>query len=122
MINPDVDLGRYRLTGHGRYRCNLHNAARFRDHIVPLSSASLERVRDVAKATAKRHQLLLSRIGLLADHLHLTVGIPATVNPCSVILSFMNNIAWVFGMQPVLWHSCYVGTIGEYDPGVVHGS
>lgn len=122
LINPDVDLGRYRLTGHGRYRCNLHIAARFRDHIVPLSSASLKRVRDVAKATAKRHQLLLSRIGLLADHLHLIVGIPATVDPCSVILSFMNNTAWVFRMQPVLWHSCYVGTIGEYNLGVVHGS
>jgi hypothetical protein len=41
------------------------------DHFVPLSSASLERVRDVAKATAERHQLLLSRIGLLDDHLHM---------------------------------------------------
>ena len=27
LINPDVDLGRYRLTGHGRYRCNLHLAS-----------------------------------------------------------------------------------------------
>jgi REP element-mobilizing transposase RayT len=89
------------------------------DHFVPLSSASLERVRNVAKATAERHHLLLSRIGLLDDHLHLIVGIPATLDPCSVVLSFMNNTAWVFGLQPVLWHSCYVGTIGEYDLGAV---
>ena len=119
LIDPDVDLGRYRLTSHGRYRCNLHIALRFQESNLPLASGSLERVRTVARRTADRHHLLLSRLGLLCDHLHLVVGIPATSDPVSVALSFMNNIAWVFGMQPVLWHSCYLGTIGEYDLGAV---
>lgn len=119
LINPDVDLGRYRLSSHGRYRCNLHIALRFGESSLPLSPGSLERVRAVARRTADRHHLLLSRLGLLSDHLHLVVGIPATRDPGSVALSFMNNIAWVFGMKPVLWNSFYVGTIGEYDVGAV---
>ena len=118
-INPDVELGRYRLTGHGRYRCNLHIALRFRKSHLASEPAWLEPVRSVARRTADRHHLLLSRLGLLSDHLHLVVGIPATLDPGSVALSFMNNIAWVFGMKPVLWHSCYLGTIGEYDLGAI---
>lgn len=119
VINPDVDLGRFRLTGHGRYRCNLQIAVRFAGQGVPLSSTSLERLRAITKLTATPHQLLLSRLDLLSDHLHLVVGIPATRDPASVTLSFMNNIAWKFGMQPVLWHSCYIATIGEYDLGAI---
>ncbi|MFN9717673.1 MAG: hypothetical protein ACK58L_03205 [Planctomycetota bacterium] len=119
FINPDVVLSRVQFTGHGRYRCNLHLCVRFMDQGVSLSSTSLERVRAMTKLTATRHQLLLSRLGLLTDHLHLVVGIPATRDPASVTLSFMNNIAWEFGMQPVLWRSCYVGTIGEYDLGAI---
>jgi len=119
LINPDVDLGRYRTTGHGRYRCNLHIALRFRESHILASPASMERVRVVARRTADRHHMLLSRLGLLYDHLHLVVGILATIDPASVTLSFMNNIGWVFGMKPVLWPSCYIGTIGEFDLGAV---
>lgn len=119
FINPHIDLGRYRFTAHGRFRCNLHVAFRFNDHVLPISPSWLERVRNVAKRTADRHELLLSRLGLLFDHLHLVVGIPAVASPGAVALSFMNNISWIFGMQPVLWHSCYLGTIGEYDLGAV---
>lgn len=119
LINPDVDLGRYRLTSHGRYRCNLHMALRFRESNLPLSAGPLERVRAVVRKTADRHHLLLSRLGLVSDHLHLVAGIPAIRDPGSVALSFMNNIAWVLGMKPVLWHRFYVGTIGEYDIGAI---
>ena len=37
-------------------------------------------------------------------------------------LSYMNNIAFVRGMEPVFTHSCYVATFGEYDLGAVRGN
>lgn len=113
------DLQRYRLTSHGRYRCNLHISLRFQERFLPLSEQALKSVRDVVRSTAEKYDFLLSRIGLLDDHLHLVVGIPATRDPGSVGLSCMNNIAWVFDMQPILRHSGYLGTIGEYDLGAI---
>ena len=119
IIDPDVDLGRYRFTSHGRYRCNLHVVLRFREEFAQLNSEQLVAIRIVVRRTAQKHRLLLSRLGLLLDHLHLVIGIPIEASPAEVAYSLMNNIAWIFGMQPVLWHSCYLGTVGEYDLGAV---
>ena len=78
-------------------------------------------IRTTIRSTALKHHLLLSRLGLLQDHVHLVLGIPPDYSPAQVAWSMMNNIAWAFGMQPVLWPSCYLGTIGEYDLGAVQG-
>ncbi len=66
-----------------------------------------------------KHGLLLSRMGLLQDHLHLVIGTRPEDSPAAFAFSMMNNIAWVFGMRPVLKPSCYLGTVGEYDLGAV---
>ena len=66
---------------------------------------------------ASAHGDLLSRVGLLPDHIHLVLGFSPEEAPLDVALRYMNNIAFVFGMEPVLMHSCYLGTVGEYDLG-----
>lgn len=114
-INPDVDLSAPRFSSHGRYRCNLHlvlvRAARWRETRVAYLEAAREMTRRAA--TAKQH--LLSRIGLMPDHLHLTLGFGLDERPIEVALSYMNNLAFVYDMQPVLMPGCFLGTIGEYS-------
>lgn len=119
IINPDVDLSQPRFTSHARYRCNLHLVFVHADRHALSSTATLEAVRVMLRkaSTVKGH--LLSRLGLLPDHLHLVLGIAPEESPIEVALSYMNNIAFVYGMQPVLKASCYLGTIGEYDLGAI---
>ena len=64
---------------------------------------------------AKGH--FLSRAGIVPGHVHLTLGCALNESPQEVALSYMNNLAYVRGMLPVLQFSCYVGTFGEYDVG-----
>lgn len=113
--NPDVDLSAPRFSSHGRYRCNLHlvfvRAARWRETRVPF----LEATREMTRRASAAKQHLLSRIGLLPDHLHLTLGFGLDERPIEVALSYMNNLAFVYGMQPVLMPGCFLGTIGEYS-------
>lgn len=116
--NPEVDLGRFRLTNHARYRCNLHAVMRFVDW-ARIEDDAAGRVRSTIRKTAERHQHLLSRIGLLDDHVHIVLGSGLQQSPLEVVLPYMNNIAWQFGMEPVLWPSCFFGTIGEYDLGAI---
>ena len=69
-------------------------------------------------SSAKKH--LLSRVGILPDHLHVTLGTHPDEAPGAVALSYMNNIAFVHDMRPILMHGCYLAGFGRYDLGVVH--
>lgn len=119
IINPEVDLSRFRLTSHARYRFNLHIVFRFAEAVLLHDSKSLVDVRKAVRCTAQKHQHLLSRVGLLQDHVHLVLGAALTSSPLDVALPYMNNIAWMFGLRPVLKFGCFIGTVGEYDRGAV---
>jgi hypothetical protein len=62
---------------------------------------------------------LLSRAGILPDHVHLTLGCPLDVAPSDVALAFLNNLAYVHGIKPMFQYGAFVGTFGEYDSGAV---
>ena len=68
---------------------------------------------------ADREQCLLSRAGLLPDHLHLTFGLKSELSPMDAAVSLMNNLAWIHDMKPILTHSFRVSTFGRYDLGAV---
>ena len=84
-----------------------------------LRSEVWEAVRSLIRraSTAKEH--LVSRVGIVPDHIHMTLGFRPDEAPIGVALSYMNNIAYVRGMEPIFTHSCYVATFGEYDLGAV---
>jgi hypothetical protein len=67
----------------------------------------------IAACSAK--SWLLSRGGILADHVHLAVGCTIDATPLDVGLSFLNNLAYVHGMRPVFQFGGFLGTFGEYD-------
>jgi len=50
---------------------------------------------------------------------HLLLGCKLTESPLDVALGYLNNLAFVQGMQRVYQFGFDVGTVGEYDLGAV---
>lgn len=136
IVNPEVDLAQPRFTAHARYRCNLHLVFVHENRSQQMASLSPrhparrggprasalpfhEQVRAMIRRAAFAKGHLLSRLGLLPDHLHLVLGFSPEESPQEVALSYMNNIAYVYDMTSVLKPSYFVGTIGEYDLGAL---
>ena len=120
--NPEVDLGSPQFVAHARYWLNLHLVLvhdwRKHEH----DSQVWQTVRDLLRQSAAQRGWEFSRLGVLPDHLHLTLRIRPSDAPQAVVLSCMNNVAFAHDMQPVLMPSCWIGTIGEYDLGAIHRS
>ena len=112
---PEVDLSRPIFSDHGRYVYNLHlvlvHAERWRD----VSEGFLDATRDMVLKVARQKGHRLSRLAILADHVHLSFGAPYERSPEEIALSYLNNLAYGHGMQPVYQFGYYVGTFGEYD-------
>jgi REP element-mobilizing transposase RayT len=79
----------------------------------------LEQVRSIIVGWARKKSWQLSRIGLLANHIHILLSAAATESPKSVAISLMNNIAYVCEMSPILKFSYYAGTFGGHDRGAI---
>jgi REP element-mobilizing transposase RayT len=118
-VNSDVDLRKPSFAAHGEYWHNLHvvivNEARW----MEIREDVLCNISDMIERVAAKHEYRLSRVGLLADHIHLTMGCPVDRSPEDVALGYLNNCAYACGMTPMYKFSYYVGTIGEYDRGAV---
>lgn len=117
--NPQVDLAAPRFTAHGQYWYNLH-VVMVNDLREPeIHEETLLKMRDmiVRASAAKGH--LLSHGAILADHVHLTLGCQPELSPLEVALSYMNNLCFACGMRRLFKFSCFVGTFGEYDLGVI---
>jgi REP element-mobilizing transposase RayT len=119
IVQPEIDLLKPRFTAHGRFTGNLHlvfvHQARWRECRTDMWVA----VREMIRKASSRKKHLLSRVGIVPDHLHLSMGIHPNDIPEEVALSYMNNIAYVHGMNPVLMYGCYMSTFGEYDMGAI---
>ena len=118
--DPEVDLNRPRFTAHGRYSCNLHLVLVHADRRAESRQGTWVSVRNIIRRASAEKKHLLSRIGIVPDHLHLTLGTHADEAPSEVALSYMNNIAYVCDMRPVLMNGCYIGGFGKYDLGAIH--
>ena len=116
---PEVDLSQPVTSGHGQYWHNLHLVL-VNDHrwmeVRPTIQDKLSRMIDRVSLT---HGHRISRVGMLPDHIHLTLGCLVEQSPEDVALSYLNNLAYALGMTPNFEFGYYVGTIGEYDRGAV---
>jgi REP element-mobilizing transposase RayT len=115
----EVDLAERQLSSHGVYIYSLHLVLVHEGRWREIREERLDRTRDMALRAARQKRHRVSRLSLLADHLHLVAGIPFDLSPEDVALSYMNNVAFAHDMQPVFCPSYYVGTIGEYDTGAI---
>ena len=119
IMTPDVDLLQPRYVRRGRCTCNLHLVLM---HFPRERVECVEKwgqLRDMIRRWANSKRCLLSRVGLLPDHLHLTFGLNSESPPLEAALTLMNNIAWVHGMRPILMPSFHVSTFGRYDLGAI---
>jgi len=111
----DVDLSRPIVSSHGRYVYNLHLVLVHAERWRQASEAFLGATRDTVIKAARQKGHRLSRLAVLADHLHLSFGAPYERSPEEIALSYLNNLAYAHGMQAVYQFGYYVGTFGEYD-------
>jgi REP element-mobilizing transposase RayT len=115
--NAQIDLSAPRRNAHALYWYNLHvclvNEGRCRE----VHMESLERLRATVLRAAAKKGHLLSRGGIVPDHIHLTLGCDPSEAPAEVALSYMNNLAYAYGMKRVFAFGFYVGTFGDYDLG-----
>ncbi len=109
------DLAQPRISRHGQFLHSLHLVLendggwnKIRPEVLQLTLAKIQ-------AIANKKGWLLSRIGLVANHLHILLGADVTESPRGVVLSLMNNLAYAFGMKRIYRPSFYVGTFGSYD-------
>ncbi|MDZ4851087.1 MAG: hypothetical protein SGI77_17505 [Pirellulaceae bacterium] len=112
---PDVDLAEPLNSAHGQYVTALHivlvHAERWRTAEPTFHTITRDAI--LSAASKKAHRL--SRLSIVADHVHFTLRIGYEMSPAVVALSYMNNIAFRHGMLRMWMESFYVGTIGAYD-------
>jgi REP element-mobilizing transposase RayT len=116
---PEIDLSQPRRTSHGVYWYNLHLVLVHQERLPEIREEVLERIRDMIIRASDTKGYLLSRAGILADHVHLVLGCPIEVAPDEVALGFLNNLAYVHGMRPVYQYGGFIGTVGEYTMGAM---
>lgn len=110
-----IDLHLARTSNHGRYIYNLQIVLENIEGLHEVREDVLLDSRAMIVRTAAKKRWLLSRIGILSNHIHILLGAYVTESPASVAMSLMNNLAYVQGMKAVLRFSYYVGTFGPYD-------
>jgi len=114
-----VDLKKPLIGTYGQYLNSLQIVVENTENWHKVRETQWRRVIAVIIRASKMKGWLLSRIGLVSNHIHILLGAAVTESPQSVALSIMNNIAYVYEMTPILKFSFYVGTFGGYDRGVV---
>ena len=117
--SPQVDLSRPRQGDHALYWYNLHimlvHAERFRE----VREQRIATRRAMIDGVCEKHGYLLSRAGIVSDHIHLTLGGVPSQSHDEIAVRFMNNLAYCEGMKPAFEFGYYAGTFGEYDLGVI---
>ena len=114
-----LDLGRPRRSSHGEFIYNLHLVAVHEQRFAEVDVDCCRRTVDMLQAAARKRNHVLSRVGLLVDHIHRTVGCDVAESPLDVGLSYLNNLAYAHGMRPRHQFGFYVGTFGPYDMNAV---
>jgi len=114
-----VDLSVPVNSVHGQYLIALHivlvHAERFR--IGNLEFLCLTKDSILRHAAENQHRI--SRLAILPDHVHFTLGVGYVQSAFEIVLSYMNQVAAAHGGLRLWMDSFYVGTIGPYDMGAV---
>ncbi|MBC8869751.1 MAG: transposase [Planctomycetes bacterium] len=84
---PEVNLSQPQRTSHGIYWYNLHIVLVHRERWTEIREDILQRLRDMIMGASEAKGYLLSRAGILADHVHLVLGCPIEAAPLDVVLA-----------------------------------
>lgn len=117
--DTQVDLTSVRRSSHGEFRYALQVVIESESGWHDVRSSVLTAYRQAIIASCRNQGWLLSRIGLMSNHVHVLLGPCVEDSPMEVALVLMNNMAFTQGMKPMFRSSFYVGTFGEYDRGAI---
>ena len=110
-----VNLTNLRSSAYGQFVYNLHIVLVHGGRGIDVREPWLLKTSDTLRRVAQKKNHRLSRAGLLADHLHLSLGCNVTEAPAEVALAYMNNLAYIHSNKAVFQFGFYVGTFGNYD-------
>lgn len=122
FLDETVDLEKTNLSSYGQYLYNLHIVLESHDHLHNVHEKQLLRLRSMIIRACERKQLLLARIGLVSNHMHILLGCNIRSSPQDIALSLMNNMAYAMGMKAMNEFSYYVGTFGPYNRNAIRRS
>ena len=83
---PNVDLSKASFSSHGKYWCNLHLAIVNQERWMEVKDDVLNKTCCTIERVASKHGHRMSRLGLLADHIHIMLGCPIGQSPEEVAL------------------------------------
>ena len=112
---PDVDLTQPASSAHGQYWYNLHLVIVNDHRWMEIRPIVVDKLSAMIESVAAEYGHQISRVGLLADHIHMTLGCVVDQSPQDIALSYLNNCAYAIGMKRSFQFGYYAGTIGEYD-------
>lgn len=114
-----IDLAATCVSAHGRFTFNLHVVLELEQGGWCIETPVWMARRTMLERLAHKRQWQLSRVGIVANHLHVLVGCGVSDSPLDVGLAFLNNLAYVDGMRPNYRFGFYVGTFGSYEREVI---
>lgn len=122
VIDKQGDPFRPRRSSHGEFSYNLHLVFVNKDRFSDVRTDRLAAARDMVIAAAGKHGHIVHSFRILSEHIHLALGCQISESPADVAISYMNNVAFVHGMRPILEYGYYAGTFGKYNLGAVRNS
>jgi REP element-mobilizing transposase RayT len=78
---PGIDLAQVRYTAHGQYVYNLHLVLVHTDRWREFREDALRKTHDTVRRICDKKGYLLSKAGILPDHLHVTAGYDVERSP-----------------------------------------
>lgn len=113
--DSSVDLSSRRTGNYGQYVNSLQIVLENSEGWHEVREEVLLGSRNMILGCAVKKGWLLSRIGILSNHIHILVGIGVNESPEGAALSLLNNLAFAQAWKPVFRFSYYAGTFGGYD-------
>jgi hypothetical protein len=113
--NPNVDLRLLQSTSYGRYIYSLQVVVETQDSWNDVRQSALTGYRQAIQQTCISNLWRLSRIAILANHIHILVGPTVEASPESIATSFLNCLAESQERKAIFKFSYYVGTFGPYN-------
>lgn len=112
--DPEVKIEEPIYSSHAQYILGLHVVLVHTQRWSTAETGFLQATQQTILKTAAEQNCQVSRIGILADHIHATIRFQYKLAPGELALALMNAVAQRHRMR--LWSdSYYVGTIGPYD-------
>ena len=120
--DPSIDLKAVRRSSYGEYFHSLQIAIESDSGWHEIRQEVLAAYPRSIIAGCRRHDRRLSRISQLSNHLQILFEAGIAQSLQSVVLSLMNNLAYLQEMKAIWRFSYYADAFGPFDRGAIWNS